>query len=94
MSFAIKSSSDTPAMSFIFSNEKDKVNKNKKQNNETKNNKLILGIDEEKEKDKGRQNSYSGLMKTEECVQNGVTKNLSINKRSFLGKTSNFSPFK
>ena len=83
-----------PHTNNIFSNEKDKINKNKKQNNETKNNKLILEIDEEKEKDKGRQNSYSGLMKTEECVQNGVTKNLSINKRSFLGKTSNFSPFK
>jgi len=76
----------------IFSNEKDKINKNIKQNNETKNNKLILGMDEEKEKDKGRQNSYSGLMKTEECAQNGVNKNLSINKRSFIGKTTNFSP--
>ena len=77
----------------IFSNEKDK-NKNNKKQIETKNNKLILGMEEEKQKEKVRQNSYTGLIKTEECPQNLVNKNISINKRSFLGKTSNFSPFK
>ena len=76
----------------IFSNDKDKIKNNKKPN-EIKSNKLILGIEEEKEKEKVRQNSYSGLIKTEECSQNLMNKNISINKRSFLGKTTNFSPF-
>ena len=76
----------------ICVNEKEKLKINKKQI-ETTDNKLILGI--EKEKEKVRQNSYSGLIKTEDCcTQNLFNKNISINKRSFLGKTSNFSPFK
>ena len=78
----------------IFSIEKDKIKNNKKQYYEIKNNKLILGIEEEKEKDKFRQNSYSGLTKTEEGQQNFSNKNISINKKSFIGKVSNFSPFK
>ena len=80
--------------STILSNEKDKYNKNIKPNYEIKNNNLILGIEDQKENNKGRQNSYTGLLKTEECQQNTTNKNLSINKRSFLGKTNNFSPFK
>ena len=78
----------------IFSIDKDKIKNNKKQNIEIKNNKLILGIEEEKEKEKVRQNSYSGLIKTEEGKQNCSNKNISINKKSFVGKTNNFSPFK
>ena len=74
----------------IFSIEKDKFKDNKKQNIELKNNKLILGIEEEKEKEKVRQNSYTGLVKTEDGQQNINNKNVSINKKSFIGKTSNF----
>ena len=77
----------------IFSNEKDKIKNNKKNNFEIKNNKLILGS-EEKEKEKVRQNSYTGLIKTEEGPLNIINKNISINKKSFIGKITNFSPFK
>ena len=60
--------------------------------NESKsNNKLILGIYAEKSKEKIRQNSYNGLIKTEEAHL--AKKNISINKRSFLAKINNFSPF-
>ena len=76
----------------IFSNEKDKNTKFKISPNESKNNnKLILGIYAEKSKEKARQNSYNGLMKTEETHLS--KKNISINKRSFLSKVNNFSPF-
>ena len=52
----------------IFSNEKDKNSKIKIPLNESKsNNKLILGIYAEKSKEKIRQNSYNGLIKTEEA---------------------------
>ena len=76
----------------IISNEKEKNQKIKIQLNEAKNNnKLILGIDAEKSKEKVRQNSYNGLMKTEEA--NLDKKVISINKQSFLAKTYNFSSF-
>ena len=76
----------------IFSNEKDKNSKIKIPLNESKsNNKLILGIYAEKSKEKIRQNSYNGLIKTEEAHL--AKKNISINKRSFLAKINNFSPF-
>ena len=77
----------------IFSNEKEKNTKNKAQQNDSKNNnnKLILGVYAEKSKEKVRQNSYNGLMKTEETHLS--KKNISINKRSFLNKINNFSPF-
>ena len=76
----------------IFSNEKEK-NKIKMSVNEIKNNnnKLLLGIDSEKSKEKVRQNSYNGLIKTEETHLE--KKNISINKRSFFNKTNNFSSF-
>ena len=78
----------------VFSNEKEK-DKNSKlklpQNDSKNNNKLILGVYAEKSKEKVRQNSYNGLMKTEETHLS--KKNISINKRSFLGKINNFSPF-
>jgi hypothetical protein len=76
----------------IISNEKEKIKDNKKQN-EIKNNKLILGIEEEKEKDKVRQNSFTGQIKTEEGSQNFSKKSISISKKSFIGKTNNFCPF-
>ena len=75
----------------IFSNEKDKIKNNKKNMCDLKNNKLILGIEE---KEKVRQNSYTRLIKTEEGGLNIVSKNISINKKSFIGKITNFSPFK
>ena len=76
----------------IFSNEKEKNSKIKIPLNESKsNNKLILGINAEKSKEKIRQNSYNGLIKTEEA--HIAKKNISINKRSFLAKINNFSPF-
>ena len=76
----------------INSNEKEKNSKIKIQMNDSKNNnKLMLGIDAEKSKEKVRQNSYNGLIKTEETHFD--KKNISINKRSFLGKVNNFSIF-
>jgi len=73
----------------IYSNEKEKNSKNKIQMNDSKNNnKLILGIDAEQSKEKARQNSYNGLIKTEETHLD--KKNISINKRNFLGKINNF----
>lgn len=75
----------------IFSNEKEK-SKIKMSSNEVKNNnKLLLGIDAEKSKEKVRQNSYNSLIKTEETHLD--KKNISINKRSFFNKTNNFSSF-
>ena len=55
------------------------------------NNKLILGMDAEKSKEKVRQDSYNGLIKTEETHLD--KKNIAINKRSFLGKVNNYSIF-
>ena len=78
----------------IFSIEKDKVKNNAKQYYEIKNNKLILRIEEKKGNEKIRQNSFTGLTKTEDCQQNFSNKNISINKKSFIGKINNFSPFK
>ena len=76
----------------IFSNEKEKSSKIKIQMNDLKNNnKLILGMDAEKSKEKVRQDSYNGLIKTEETHLD--KKNIAINKRSFLGKVNNFSIF-
>ena len=76
----------------IFSNEKEKNSKIKIQMNDLKNNnKLILGMDAEKSKEKVRQDSYNGLIKTEETHLD--KKNIAINKRSFLGKVNNFSIF-
>ena len=78
----------------IFSNEKEKNSKNKIVQNDSKNNdnKLILGVYAEESKEKARQNSYNGLMKTEETHLS--KKNISINKKSFLSKiNNNFSPF-
>ncbi len=46
---------------------------------------------EEEERNIVRQNTYSGLTKAEEGQQN--LKNTLINKKSFIGKISNFSPF-
>ena len=59
-------------------------------NDSKNNNKLILGIDAEQSKEKARQNSYNGLIKTEETHLD--KKNISINKRNFVGKINNF-PF-
>ena len=76
----------------IYSNEKEKNSKIKIQMNDSKNNnKLILGMDVEKSKEKVRQNPYNGLIKTEETHLD--KKNVSINKRNFLGKVNNFSLF-
>ena len=78
----------------VFSIEKEKEKNSKlklPQNDSKNNNKLILGVYAEKSKEKARQNSYNGLMKTEETHLS--KKNISINKRSFLGKINNFSPF-
>ena len=78
----------------VFSIEKEKEKNSKlklPQNDSKNNNKLILGVYAEKSKEKARQNSYNGLMKTEETHL--TKKNISINKRSFLGKINNFSPF-
>ena len=80
-----------PHSNNIFSIEKDKIKNNKKKYYEIKNNKLVLEIEEEKEKVK--QNSYSGLIKTEDGQPNYYNKNISINKKSFIGKINNFSPF-
>ena len=77
----------------IFANDKDKIKDNKKPNYEVKDNKLIIGIEEEKDKEKIRQNSYSGQVKTEDGSQNFSKKSISISKKSFIGKANNFSPF-
>ena len=82
-----------PQPNNVFLNEKDKNSKIKiSKNDSSNNNKLILGIYGEKSKEKARKNSYNGLIKTEETH---LTKNnnITINKRSFLSKVNNFSPF-
>ena len=71
-------------------NQNEKNLKNKKTIIDTKNtNKLLLGLEAEKSKEKARQNSYNGLIKTEET--HSLKKNISINKKSFLAKTNNLA---
>ena len=71
-------------------NQNEKNLKDKKTIIDTKNtNKLLLGLEAEKSKEKARQNSYNGLIKTEET--HSLKKNISINKKSFLAKTNNLA---